>query len=49
MTDGYCDKCIGVENLLNESTTESQDKKEVTVEMMSDDDADEARKFFGVF
>ncbi len=49
LTDGYCDKCIGVENLLNESTTESQDKKEVTIEMMSDDDADEARKFFGVF
>jgi len=49
LTDGYSDNNIDVENLFNESTIESEDKKEVTIEMMSDDDADEARKFFGVF
>ena len=49
LTDGYRDNNIGLEELFNESTIESDDTKEVTIEMMSDDDADEARKFFGVF
>ena len=48
LTDGSSGSTVDVEEF-KVSTIGSQDKKEVIVEMMSDEDADKARKFFGVF
>lgn len=48
LTDGSIGSNVDVEEF-KVSPRESQDKKEAIVEMMSDEDADKARKFFGVF